>query len=72
MDSLNRRHSPQEFAALLDAAKVRAAAARAEAIDAFFLAAIAAVRRQARRRGTASGRLPTGHLRATATATSNR
>ena len=48
MPSPDRRYSPQEFAALLAAAKARAAATRNEAIDAFGAAAVAAVRRHVR------------------------
>jgi hypothetical protein len=44
MDTTNHRHSPQEFAALLDTAKARAVAARNEAIDALWAAAVAGVR----------------------------
>ena len=48
MDSSDHRYSPQEFAALLDAAKARAAAARNDAIDAFWSAAVARVHAAAR------------------------
>jgi hypothetical protein len=53
MDRSDRRYSPQELAALLDSAKARAVAARAEAIDAFFAAATARTRRHVRRAVTA-------------------
>jgi len=57
MPSPDRRYSPQEFAALLEAAKARAAAARNEAIDALWAAAVAAARR---RLGSVARRLKAG------------
>ena len=64
MDRSDRRYSPQEFAALHDAAKARAVAARDEAIEAFWTAAVtgllAAGRRLAARARAASASLHPG------------
>ena len=52
MDRSDRRYSPQEFAALHDAAKARAVAARDEAIEAFWTAAVAGLLAAGRRLAT--------------------
>ena len=52
MERSDRRYSPQEFAALHDAAKARAVAARDQAVEAFWAAAVDGVRAAGRRLAT--------------------
>jgi hypothetical protein len=53
----DRNYTPEEFAVLMDAAKVRAVEARREALDAFWNSALAAVRTAWRRAFHSAGAL---------------
>ena len=55
--TIDRNYTPEEFAALMDAAKLRATQALREAIDAFWTGAISAARTAWRRTFQSAGAL---------------